>query len=248
MAGSFTGWKSNPQPMTLVAGTTDLWVLDTHVARGVAHQYKLLSGTDDTGFTEDLLARNVVWDGINHNTVGFFNAIAHASDGDASKGRVVRHHGVHATKLGDDRDVFVYLPPTYDDGSCAAVPQIVFHDGNESLTRGDFAGVADATYASNPASRRRSSSSRSRIAERPHERVHVRHARRSRRRLRRFSRRASSSPMIGTTYRTCSKPGSRGISGASLGGLISTYLAFQRPDGGASSARRARRISGTTTR
>ena len=229
VAGSFTGWKSNPQPMTLVPGTTDLWVLDAHVARGTAHQYKLLSGTDDSGFTEDLLAHNVVWDGINHNTVGEFNAIAHASDGDASKGRIVRHHDVHATKLGDDRDVFVYLPPKYDDGSCSAVPQIVFHDGNESLTRGDFAGVADTTYASNPASQAALvfvalSNQNVRMDEYT------------------FGTQGALGdqygdflvsdlePMIGKTYRVCSKAGSRGISGASLGGLISTYLAFQRPD------------------
>lgn len=229
VAGTFTDWKSNPQPMTLVPGTTDLYVLDAHVARGVAHQYKLLSGTDDTGFTEDLLARNVVWDGINHDAPGFFNAIAHASDGDASKGRIVRHHGVHATKLGDDRDVFVYLPPKYDDGSCAAVPQIVFHDGNESLTRGDFAGVADTTYASN-------ASSEAALVFVALSDQNVRTNEYT------FGTTGALGddygdflvndlePMITQTYRVCGKAGSRGIAGASLGGLISTYLAFQRPD------------------
>jgi enterochelin esterase family protein len=229
VAGTFTGWKSNPRPMTLVPGTTDLYVLDAHVARGVAHQYKLLSGTDDSGFTEDLLARNVVWDGIDHKTTGFFNAIAHASDGDASKGRIVRHHTVHANKLGDDRDVFVYLPPKYDDGSCTPVPQIVFHDGNESLTRGDFASVADATYASKPTSQAALvfvalSSQNVRTNEYT------------------FGTQGALGddygeflvsdlePMITKAYRVCSKAGSRGISGASLGGLISTYLAFQRSD------------------
>jgi enterochelin esterase family protein len=229
VAGSFTNWKASALPMTLVPGTTDLYVLDAHVARGVAQPYKLLSGTDDTGFAEDLLARNVVWDGINHDAPGFFNAIAHASDGDASKGRIVRHHTVHATKLGDDRDVFVYLPPKYDDGSCAAVPQIVFHDGNESLTRGDFATVADTTYASN-------ASSQAALVFVALSDQNVRTNEYT------FGTQGALGddygdflvndlePILSQTYRVCSKAGSRGIAGASLGGLISTYLAFQRPD------------------
>jgi len=228
VAGTFTGWKANPQPMTLVPGTTDLFVLDAQVARGTAHQYKLLSGTDDSGFTEDLLAKNVVWDGIDHGAPGYFNAIAHASDGDASTGRIVRYHTVHATELGDDRDVFVYLPPRYDDGSCATLPQIVFHDGNESLTRGGFAGVADATYATAPDSQAvlvfvALSSQDVRTDEYT------------------FGTDTALGdaygdflvndlePIVTHDFRVCSAAGSRGIAGASLGGLISTYLAFQRP-------------------
>jgi enterochelin esterase family protein len=229
VAGTFTGWKANPQPMTLVPGTSDLWVLDANVARGTAHQYKLLSGTDDSGFTEDLLARNVVWDGINQGGPGFFNAVAHASDGDGSKGRIVRYHTVHATKLGDDRDVFVYLPPKYDDGSCATLPQIVFHDGNESLTRGDFAGVADTTYAATPSAQAVL--------------VFVALATQSVRTDEyTFGTQTALGdeygdflvndlePIVSKDFRLCSKAASRGLAGASLGGLISTYLAFQRAD------------------
>lgn len=229
VAGTFTGWKANPQSMTLVAGTTDLYVLDAHVARGTAHEYKLLSGTDDTGFTEDLVARNVVWDGIDHGGPGQFNAIAHATDGDATKGRIVRYHGVHASELGDDRDVFVYLPPRYDDGSCSTLPQIVFHDGNESLTRGDFAGVADTTYATAASSQAvlvfvALSSQTVRTDEYT------------------FGTQTALGdaygdflasdlePIVSADFRVCAKAASRGIAGASLGGLISTYLAFQHPD------------------
>ena len=37
-------------------------------------------------------------------------------------------------------------------------------------------------------------------------------------------------PIVSKDFRVCSKAASRGIAGASLGGLISTYLAFQRSD------------------
>jgi enterochelin esterase family protein len=229
VAGTFTGWKANPQPMTLVPGTTDLYALDVHVARGVAHQYKLLSGTADTGFTEDLLARNVVWDGIDHGGPGYFNAVAHATDGDASTGRIVRYHTVHATQLGDDRDVFVYLPPRYDDGSCATLPEIVFHDGNESLTRGDFAGVADATYATSPDSQAvlvfvALSSQTVRTDEYTFDtQTALGDAYGD------FLRN-DLQPIVSKDFRVCTNAASRGIAGASLGGLISTYLAFQHPE------------------
>lgn len=228
VAGSFTNWKANALPLAQVPGT-DLWVLDTHVARGQAHQYKLLSGTTDAGFMEDPLARNVVWDGINHQTVGEFNAIAHPSDGDPAKGRLERHSKVHATKLADDRDVFVYLPPRYDDGSCDALPHLVFHDGNEDLTRGDFMSVVDATYAKTP-----TAAAVLAFVALPNQNV----------RMDQYTFTTPGAlgddygdfllndlePMLGKGYRVCATAGATGQSGASLGGLISTYLAFQHPE------------------
>jgi iron(III)-enterobactin esterase len=226
VAGSFTSWK--PSQMTLVPGT-DLYVLDTHVARGQAQPYKLLSGTADTGFTEDTLARNVVWDGVNHQTVGYFNAVAHPGDQDLAKGRLVRHRSVHATKLGDARDVFVYLPPRYDDGSCDALPHLVVHDGNEDLTRGDFMSVADATYTGTP-----SASAILAFVALPSQDV----------RMNQYTFGTQGAvgddygdfllndlePMLAGAYRVCPSPVATGQAGASLGGLISTYLAFAHPE------------------
>ena len=228
IAGAFTAWKSGKLPMTLVPGT-DLYVLDTQVARGKAQAYKLISGAQDSGFREDLLARNVEWDGFDQKTVGAFNAVVRAADGDASKGRIVRHHDVHATKLADDRDVFVYLPPAYDDGSCKKLPHLVFHDGNESLTRVSFALVADATYTKTP-----SASAVLAFVALPNQNV----------RLDQYTFGTTGAlgdaygdfllsdvePMLGQRYRLCSAAAAKGLAGASLGGLISTYLAFQHPE------------------
>lgn len=228
IAGSFTGWKANPQALAQVPGT-DLWVLDAHVARGQAHPYKLLSGTSDQGFMEDPLARNVVWDGINRQTVGEFNAIAHPADGDPSKGRLERRTKVHASKLGDDRDVFVYLPARYDDGSCDVLPHLVFHDGNEDLTRGDFMSVADATYAKTPPA-----SAILAFVALPNQNVRLAQYT--------FSTQGSLGdaygefllndlePSLAKDYRLCNLATATGQSGASLGGLISTYLAFQHSE------------------
>ncbi len=231
VAGSFRpgmpDWKASPLAMTQIAGT-DLWVADTRVPRGMAAQYKLLGGTTDDGFREDLLAMNVVWDGIDHQDVGQFNGLVHASDADATKGRLVAYRGVHAQKLGDTRDVFVYLPARYDDGSCAPLPHLLVHDGNESLTRGDFAGVADQTFAQDP-----SSSSILGFVALSDQNV----------RMDEYTFHTSTAlgdaygdflaneiePMLASRYRLCSAPEDRGLSGASLGGLISTYLAFQKP-------------------
>jgi enterochelin esterase family protein len=36
-------------------------------------------------------------------------------------------------------------------------------------------------------------------------------------------------PAMAKSYRLCSQPAARGVSGASLGGIIATYAAFQKP-------------------
>lgn len=227
VAGSFGGWKSNPVAMHNVAGT-DLWFADTHVARGRAEQYKLWNGSDDTGFAQDMLARNVAWDGVDRGAPGEFNAIVHAGDGDVAKGRILAWRGVHSQKLGDDRDVFVYVPARYDDGSCVALPAIVFHDGNESLTRGDFAGAADAEYAAHP-----DESAILAFVALANQDV----------RIDEYTFGTSTAlaeaygeflaneiaPRLDASLRTCGAH-ARGIAGASLGGLVSVYLAFQRSD------------------
>lgn len=226
VAGSFTSWKTNALPMTNVAGT-DLFVLDTKVARGAAHAYKLLSGTADSGFREDPLAANIAWDGVDHQAPGEFNAIAHASDAPLTKGRLVRWR-VPSIKLGDARDVFVYFPPAWDDGTCARRPVLVFHDGNESLTRGDFASAADEEYASAPS-----------------DQAVLVFVALSDQSARTDTYTFGTQTARGAAYvdflaselvprvralHVCTSAASTGVAGASLGGLISSYAAFERPD------------------
>ncbi|HSO36399.1 MAG TPA: alpha/beta hydrolase-fold protein [Labilithrix sp.] len=236
IVGSFVGWdKSLGLPMTALPDT-DLFVVDTNVIpAGASHSYKLLSGSDDAGYAEDPLARNVVWDGVYRGAVTEYNvgqlaAIVHPSKLPANKGRLVVHGMVHGTMLGNDRKVYVYFPPRYDDGTCSNLPTIVFGDGNEALTRGDYAGIADGVYAATPAlsavlvfASLASPVVQQRVDE--------------------YSFGSGGSKgeayvdflasdlwlAVKSGYRVCSKQEARGLSGVSLGGLIATYAAFERP-------------------
>lgn len=225
VVGSFVGWSPESAPsMTQVPGT-DLWVLDTTIARGAAHEYKLFS---NGAFLEDALATNVAWDGLDRGGPGELNAIVHARDLPSNEGRLVALGKVHATQLANDRAVWVYTPPRYDDGSCAKLPYVVIHDGNESLTRGGFAREADALYAKRP-----DLSAVLVFVGLPSQDV----------RMSEYSFGGTSKgdqyvhflaedlrPKLEEAYRVCTKPAARGIAGASLGGLISAYGAFERPD------------------
>ena len=226
--GGFIAWdKARAAVMTKVAGT-DLWVADIRIPRGIAHAYKLLSGTADTGFREDLLARNVVWDGIDHKTVGEMNGIVHADATPKDKPRMVAFRRVSSQAMGNARDVFVWLPPTYDGGACKKLPIVVFHDGNESLTRGDFVGPAETLYKAKP-----ELSAILAFVALPSQNV----------RMDEYTFGTAGSkgtayaklvadeltPQLARDFRVCGNAKARGGSGASLGGLISTFIAFEKP-------------------
>jgi enterochelin esterase family protein len=237
VAGSFTSWSAGALPMSVVPGT-NLYVLDTHVPRGGSPIYKLFSGGaggdggDEAGvaapYFDDLLAQNVDWDGFDRGGIGTFNAIVYEDEQPAGAGRLVALRGVHSATLGDSRDVFVYLPTRYDDGSCDVLPSIVFHDGNESLTRTSFAAVADTTYAATPAA-----SAVLVFVALPNQDIRIDEYT--------FLTTGALGDMYGTflkdellpivdaRFRVCTTAPARGLAGASLGGLISTYLAFQSP-------------------
>lgn len=230
VVGGFVGWdKSKAIPLAMLPDT-DLFSVETKIARGASHEYKLLVSAEDDGFREDPLAKNVVWDGIQRGfgVKGEFNGVVHPQDLPKEKGRLVALGKVHATKLANDRDVWVYFPARYDDGKCEKLPSIVFHDGMESLTRGGFATVADTLYAKRP-----ELSAVLAFVGLPSADV----------RMAEYSFGQSDSkgieyvdfvteelwPRLAKESRLCSKQGARGISGASLGGLISTFAAFEKP-------------------
>jgi len=133
--------------------------------------------------------------------------------------------------LNNRRRVYVYLPPQYDADSTQNYPTLYVHDGGEYLSRAKLPTILDNLTHSqeippliavmvDPVDRMReywASEDYGRFTER--ELV----------------------PYIDGHYRTRAQREARGVMGASLGGLISTYLALSRPQlfskvGGQSSA------------
>lgn len=228
--GGFVDWDSSKAVTLAQIGGSDLYAGEAKVARGKSYEYKLLVQANDNGYREDPLARNVQWDGINRGfgKKGEFNGIVHPQDIAKEKGRLVSLGKVHSTNLDNDRDVWVYYPPRYDDGKCEKLPSIVFHDGTESLTRGAFAAAAETLYTQKP-----ELSAVLAFVGLPTQEV----------RMQEYTFGTADAkgvqyvdflaaellPKLSKENRLCSKAGAKGISGASLGGLISTFAAFEEP-------------------
>ena len=133
--------------------------------------------------------------------------------------------------LGNRRRVYVYLPPAYADDPAKRFPSLYVHDGGEYLTRARLSVVLDNLLHSqdvppliavmvDPVDRTREYWANEDYA--------------------RFMERELL-PHIDSRYRTLAEREVRGVMGASLGGLVSTYLALSRPHlfskvGGQSSA------------
>jgi len=219
VAGTFNQWQPT---VRLNQVSADLWLGDAWVPRGQSFEYKLVNGSR---WIEDPLARNVAWDGIDRGfgVHGEMNAIGHPAALSATKGRTIALGRVH------EREVWVHYPAAYDTESCTKLPSILIHDGMESLTRGGFAEAADALYAQRP-----ELAAVLVFVGLPSQEV----------RMAQYTVYSPGSegaqytdflarelwPAVQQEARVCSAPAARGIAGASLGGLISTYAGFEHPE------------------
>jgi enterochelin esterase family protein len=223
VGGDFNGWTPGVDVLTRV-GDSAVWALEKDLPRTQAYQYKMIDGSV---WYEDRRARHVVWDGLDRNGPGEFNALVHPGLWDAGKGRLVAWRGVRSEALNDYRDVFVYVPAVYDHASCPRLPSLYFHDGNESLTRAPFTGPADSTYAAHP-----DEAALLVFVALPDQSV----------RMKQYTFGGDNQgdtylafladalrPQVEQALRTCPRAVDRGLSGASLGGLMSGYGAFQNP-------------------
>lgn len=156
----------------------------------------------------------------------------------ATAGRIVTHAGFASTLLGNSRDVFVYLPPSYDENEAKRYPILVMHDGQNlfdpSLAFGGVAWEVDAAVDALATS--------AGIVE-----PIVVGVSNSSRRIYEYTRTADASygdgggadlylrflleellPVIRSTYRTT---GERvGLAGSSLGGAVTLYGCWTRPE------------------
>lgn len=234
--GQWNQWVQGETPLLQVDGTT-LYAGEAQLLRDGPIRYKLADGS---GVFEDLRAHHVAWDGIDHFGWGEFNAFVYPGLQDPLRGRLVAWRGVMDPTIGKPRDVFVYLPVRYDAES-GPLPLLVFHDGNESLTRvggvedgRTFAMVANAEYASHPDEAavlvfvglpvgvdRKSQYAFAPVPADfppPEGDLYVTFLA------------DTLLPKVTDAFQLCPRAVDHGVAGASLGGLISSYAAEQHPE------------------
>ena len=142
LAGSLNGWDGAADAMIPLAGTRlnylAIDVPNTHLA------YKFVF---DGNWFDDAWNPNVEWDQIEFPGVGSFNTTLPLMGIQRTAGRLVRLADYHSTIMGDERDIFLYLPNAYDREPGRQFGLMVVHDGNESITRSQFDLVTDAEIA-----------------------------------------------------------------------------------------------------
>ncbi len=223
VAGSFNGWKKGADVMTKVAGT-DLYYLVKKLGAG-RHEYKYVDGKG--AWHKDPNNRHVAWDGIAVAGLGKFNSVIPPWGVVQTKGRL-EWLRVKSPQLSNTRDVFVYLPAAHDEDTCKRFPVLLVNDGNESIARSQLDQVAAATFAAKKAS--------------PAVLVFVALASQNHRMSEYSCATSSKGPkytsflcdtllkLVDKRYRTKATVASRGIIGASLGGLISFAAQHWRSD------------------
>lgn len=227
VAGSWQGWDADTAVSMRRLGDTRWHVAEVTFEEGFGdrHQYKLIYVPSDEWF-QDPHNPHAVWDGFNQRTVGAFNSELWLGPPAQDEGRMVHLRRVYSPQLDNARDVFVTLPPGYDaDDRRHGV--MVFHDGNESLTRADFGGELERWV---------------RGGGTPVVGVFV-HLPTQSVRLDEYTFGVPQArgdaygdflvetlvPLVDAEFRTLAEPSQRAILGASLGGLISYYVAYAHP-------------------
>ena len=222
VSGSFDNWPTPGQRSFRNITGTDLHVAEVPVGRGDRHQYKL---TRDTGGGIDWFtnpnARWVTWDGIDRSGVGQFNNELVGPD--HVVGTSLIHHRVLVR-----RDVYLQLPVAYFANSATALGVLYVNDGNETLTRAGMQAVVDQTIAANRAS--------------PLAVVYV-GLEDQNFRIAEYTYGTGTTgdvyideladqivPAVEQFIATRAMPDNRGLSGASLGGLISFHGVWRRQD------------------
>ncbi|HSK21056.1 MAG TPA: alpha/beta hydrolase-fold protein [Longimicrobiales bacterium] len=146
---------------------------------------------------------------------------------------------VHSPQLGNDRDLLVYLPPSYDDGSNARYPVVYMHDGQNLFDPAtSFAGewAVDQTLeaASEDGLEVIVVAIPNMGPERTDEYSPFRDETldggqggggRGELYLRFIAETVK--PLVDRSFRTLTDPANTGISGSSMGGLISLYAFFR---------------------
>lgn len=233
LAGDFNGWQPS-DAMVSVQGTS-LWVAQRHFADSDRHQYKfVINPAGQPNWITDPLNPWVQWDTIQTNGLGQFNSVVTMPVHPLTEPATRREHFASQVE-GNMRDVFIFLPHQYFEGG-TRFSVIYNHDGNEAITRGHFDQVLqnaldDGTVlpamlvgvALNDQAQRNDEYTMSLDPAHPDVTQHPRGAL--------YQRLLADElvPFIDAHFRTQADAAHRVVAGQSLGGLISYYVAYQRP-------------------
>jgi enterochelin esterase family protein len=231
LAGEFNQWDQRGTVMTRLRDTGIFY--HTMTLRGpVRVEYKLVV---DGEWITDPLCSNAVDNGIGERNsffmVGDFHEPPELEEHAGIPHGRVEEFTFESQLLDNRRHVYVYLPPSYATDQTARFPTFYVHDGGEYLARARLATVLDnliyhdeitpmIAVMVDPVDRGREYWANEEYGRFTEEEL---------------------LPYIEERYRTLAHREARGVMGASLGGLISTYLALSRPHlfskvGGQSSA------------
>ena len=220
IAGDFNEWSPSGTGMTRVEGTgfhylTKAFELDARL------DYKFVIG--GTQWVLDPLNPNTIMGGFGPNSELAMPRYVQPQEIDRIEGiphGTTETFSFHSDILANNRTVQVYLPPGYADNPSALYPALYVNDGGEYLTLAGMNNVVDNLLDQGkiddlivvfvtPVNRN------SEYWLNPgYKNMIV----------------GELVPHIDSNYRTASDAAGRGIMGASLGGLISVYIAYEHPE------------------
>lgn len=231
LSGEFNQWDRRGMAMTPL-GETGIFYRTLQLRGPARVEYKFIV---DGQWVVDPLCPNTVDNGIGEQNsffvVGDFQEPPELEWVPTIPHGRMEEFDYESKLLNNRRRVYVYLPPDYDADSIQRFPTLYVHDGGEYLTRARLATVLDNLLSSQDIPPLIA------VMVDPINRVREYWANED---YGRFMEKEFL-PYIDGRYRTLAQREARGVMGASLGGLISTYLALSRPHlfskvGGQSSA------------
>ncbi len=231
LVGEFNEWSRQGIPMSPLGDTG--FFFHTMQVRGPARvEYKFIV---DGEWLTDPFCQNTIDNGIGEQNssfvVGDFKEPPELEENPAIPHGRVEEFDFESRHLSNTRRVYIYLPPHYGADTTQRFPTLYVHDGGEYLTRARLATVLDNLIHGQEISPLIA------VMVDPVDRMREYWANEN---YGRFTE-EELLPFVDKKYRTLARREARGVIGASLGGLISTYLALSRPHlfskvGGQSSA------------
>lgn len=231
VAGEFNEWGAPPMALSRL-GQTDFFFRTMTVNEPARLEYKLIV---DGIWQLDPWCQNTIDNGLgDQNSYFVVGEMQEPPElawvADLPHGRV-EEFDFESSLLGNQRRVYVALPPGYDDAHTVRFPVLYVHDGGEYLSRARLPTILDNLLA------RQDVPPLIAVMVDPVDRTREYGANEA------YARFVAEElvPAIDQRYRTLATREARGVMGASLGGLISTYLGLTRPHlfakvGGQSSA------------